>query len=626
MTALCLTAATLLAAWALWPELTCRGSFHSDLTLHLGVMHQLDAAVTRGGSPFDFYYDGSPFGHAFFRTYQHLPHLVVWGIWRLLGRAVELATVLRTAVWLLGVCLPLSVFSGGRMLGLSYRAAGCASLCVVALHQAGGYGLALHNAGWAVGGLFTQQAAGVCLGPALGSMVCLAQTGRGWARAVAWCGLALACHPVAGVLLVLAAGVVLVAGSGSAVARLGRLTGWGLAAMLVDSYQLVPLWQDRAWVHMSRWEPAFKHQGNGAAWIWAHLWDGSLLDQGRLPVLTALAMVGAFCALLPRGVPRVLPLWTVLWLVVWCGPATFGSAIEKLPLLGAFHFHRLVLGVGLAGTWLAGAGADQLTRAGRQHLGNGIWLLAALWGTATMVPMVQMWRQQAVWQRESVTDEAADADLARVLVALDALPRGRVFTGTAATWADSLKVGRHVKLHAVLTGRGMPAMGMLYHSMHRAGDLMFDFQPGVAPSHRRFGVAYVLAPSSWWAPAPLVRLMTAGRYALWQDPEATSIDGAQTVTITSEHADELAAQVGLQQNGYLRLIRGWHPRWQAWVDQKEQTPRPSTDGFVEIAVPAGNHAVKIRYSGSWLPAPLALLGVLTVAALWLVERRQRRPA
>ena len=74
--------------------------------------------------------------------------------------------------------------------------------------------------------------------------------------------------------------------------RLRRVAVVGAAALLLSAFELLPLLLDGAIINHSRYEPLWKWDSLGALKVMGLLLSGDLLDHGRLPVLTILALVG----------------------------------------------------------------------------------------------------------------------------------------------------------------------------------------------------------------------------------------------------------------------------------------------------------------------------------------------
>jgi hypothetical protein len=71
-------------------------------------------------------------------------------------------------------------------------------------------------------------------------------------------------------------------------------------AFAVTAFHLLPLLLDAPRVNRSRWEPAWKWDSFGAREVLEKLLSGDLLDAGRLPVLSLLALAGVVIAITRR--------------------------------------------------------------------------------------------------------------------------------------------------------------------------------------------------------------------------------------------------------------------------------------------------------------------------------------
>ena len=63
-------------------------------------------------------------------------------------------------------------------------------------------------------------------------------------------------------------------------------------ALVLIAFFVVPMVLDSSYINHSRWEPAWKWDSFGAEAIGRALANGTLLDDGRLPILTLLAAAG----------------------------------------------------------------------------------------------------------------------------------------------------------------------------------------------------------------------------------------------------------------------------------------------------------------------------------------------
>jgi hypothetical protein len=88
---------------------------------------------------------------------------------------------------------------------------------------------------------------------------------------------------------------------------------------------------------------------------------------------------------------------------------------------------------------------------------------------------------------------------------------------------------------------------------------------------------------------------------------------------------DIVAELDVQSTTTFTVRESWHPRWHAYLDDKEIAVRRVTPDFIAVDVPAGKHTLAVRFErpwwvhASWLAWPLTAL-----AAWWLTRRRSRK--
>src|SRR5712691_7614328 len=309
------------------PELAVDGPDLNDSALHLGLAKRASEALARGESPIDFWHPDVGLGFPVFHHYQHLPHLTLVAVHRLLLGAVSLDAIYR---WSLGVLLalfPLSMFVAMRRMDFGPVEACCAAMVTPLVSTPGLYGLGLESYLWPGRGLYTQLFAAVLAPLAFAEAYRAVRTGRRLGLAAALIAATLLSHLVYGYIVCLST-LSLLLGSGHRGRRVVRLAMILTAMALATSYFLVPALRDSAFANHSVWEEAAKWDSFGARAVLSALVRGELLDHGRWPVLTALAFVGVGWAI------DMLP---------------FASDIPMHRFIGGFHLFAIpVIACGLA--------------------------------------------------------------------------------------------------------------------------------------------------------------------------------------------------------------------------------------------------------------------------------------
>ncbi len=184
-------------------------------------------------------------------------------------------------------------------------------------------------------GLFPQSVAAILLLPAIGCGFQAVRRGRFGALAGLLLGLTCICHFIYGWIgaVTLCVLVILPDAEVKRWLRMRRIVLVGAVAILVSAFQLLPVWMDRSILNHSRWEQSWKWDSFGAGVVLRALFTGELLDHGRLPVLSLLALVGALLMLWKLYRDRRLPVQesfvlsaAVLWLLVFFGRPDMGTA------------------------------------------------------------------------------------------------------------------------------------------------------------------------------------------------------------------------------------------------------------------------------------------------------------
>ena len=95
----------------------------NDFALHQPLAAALADVMRAGGNPLDAWIPEWSLGHPIPRTYQPLAPLVVAGLDVLMGGRLDITTIFVWCHWLMLGLMPLAMFGGARLLGLSPGAA-----------------------------------------------------------------------------------------------------------------------------------------------------------------------------------------------------------------------------------------------------------------------------------------------------------------------------------------------------------------------------------------------------------------------------------------------------------------------------------------------------------------------
>ncbi len=529
--------------WAFLPELGAGPNQYSDVSFHLAILQQMHDAVQSGGSAFDFIFDGSPFGFALVRSYQSLPHLVMYGLYRGLFQALPLSIILTSCTIVLAALLPWSFYAMARKLGCDYIHAAFVGVLSVLVSEVGGYGMGMQNYSWGTHGIISQLWALVFVAPAIGWTVEYLRSGTGLPKALMLvlfgCGSHLLSVHLIGFTAVTAA-VILLLTRTSAAEVFKRLVFLGLGCAATISYQLATLLPDSSIIHQSVLEPSWKFTSHGVKWTYDHLLDGTLFDQGRTPILSLMGLLGVGLLardlwtgtsgrLVSRGhtlgngrfYAVLVPACFCVWLSLLSGYEVWGWLFGSVPGLSSMHMHRFIVGVHIFGICIAARAFAEIFRQIPSTLVATLLAGAVLY--PVLVERTETFQARHVWLSAIRYEEHEEQDLHDLLALLQRSPRGWVYAGMARDWGSTLEVAHATPLYHRVMVAGLPALGMLFHPFGLAGDVMFDFDPLKQDRYDLFDVRYVIAPPSWKPPDFLTLRKSYTRYVLYEYADASPV-------------------------------------------------------------------------------------------------------
>ena len=518
-------------------------------------------------------------------------------------------------------------------------------------------------------GLYTQLWAFVALPLAFTHGARWIDDGRGLGPAVAWGLFVGLCHPFAGVAL----GVALAAGTPWRVFwwwwdgeprfhALTRIVVLGVLLLIGSSVAWLPVIVDYDGFG------GFPHRvadeiGPGFARLWRWLASGGLIDQGRLPVLTALLPVVAIFARAP---------WLGRW---WVAAVTFAMLLGVGPLLGKAGDDDLIPMVRFYGALqislavIAGGGALVIVeRVWRFQLGEP-WGPMARAGAATLAAICAVFvvalgipAQRARVKVASDFPAIHRAEMDEMFAAMATARSGRlqVRAGAENHWAillPSVYVDRPASL--VMGGAALQSSpNYVYQWELRDRDparaaWVFDAPLVLMKSERAGEVAggVVLARNDGYElrelPAPglvgpvhVVGALPPGRQAarkevvrwLWSEQPFEhrvlvhhgSGDAGPPpsgeVTEVRRGLSRISADVVAAAPTTFVIRESWHPRWTATLDGEPARIRRVTPDYMAIDVPAGEHTFQLTFDRpKWIWFLWVLWPWLAIAG-WVSEK------
>ncbi len=526
---LILAAVVLSCAIGLWPELSITRIDRNDNVSHYTLIRGMVEAIEQGHNPLDFWSPETVFGYPEIRVYQPLAHAIVAGLYFALGKTLSLMTVFSWVRYLSLVLLPLTFFAAARLLNFGYLTAAFAGAISPLLSAPPIYGLEWNSYIWRGFGLFPQ---------AVAVHFCLLTIGFGFQAIRRGKHVALA-----GIFLGLTALSELVYGYMGAVTicllalmpdpdvprgiRIKRTVVIGAISVLLSFFQLLPPLLDRAIMNRSGLEPNWKFDSWGPIQVLAWLFKGELLDFGRLPVLSLLALTGAVLIIwqvrkkqrIAVG-SRFLICGAVFWTLVFFGRPFWGPLTLLFGVPPEMPLHRVVGAVQmflilLAALGLAGLCSEALRRWGAPA---AAMVAVVVLSPALLERAQYISESNAGGERNLVSFASEESQLAGVITSLRERG-GRTYPGLITSWGYYLTVGV-VPIYQVLTVDGIPSVSYLAHSLALPGDLITDFDE-LRPSHYRvFNIQSLLAPAKYKQSIPkmLTPRLEAGDFVVFNAP------------------------------------------------------------------------------------------------------------
>ena len=502
------------------PELRIERAPVNDLPFHIGAAQVLGHSIAHGEPFMDPWVSQWSLGFPLWRIYQPLPHLLAAGVIALCHPFASAAASFAALYYLLLVLVPASTYLGTRLLGLSPIAAGLASILILAPNEMGDlgrYGLSYGAYLWRGSGLYTELVALQVMLIALGLVSRAIDAGRQQTAAAIALALTALCHVFFGYVAFVSIAVWALAGPSEGRAqRLARTASIAARAMLLLAWFIIPMMMVSGEVNRSRWEPSYKFDSYGAAFILRQLVSGNLLDFGRAPVLTLMAALGALIAVfkINDSLARRLLVLVLVWLALFFGRETWGYLLYFAGIPSQFHVHRLEAAFELFVVLIAGWGLERVIAAALRApaliamaagvvLGAAILVLAM--ERAEFLRLNTMWGEKnlAAFERERGDLDAALADIRAIITERP----GRVSAGKAEDWGWTFKIG-DAHVYDFLSSNAIDQASYLFHTIPVSSDYMVLRSENNPAQEDFFAVRAVLAPITLRLPSNFKRRST----------------------------------------------------------------------------------------------------------------------
>ena len=250
------------------------------------------------------------------------------------------------------------------------------------------------------------------------------------------------------------------------------------------------------------------------------------------------------------------------------GRTTFGSLTRLLPGSTDIFMRRFMMGIQLAGLYLAGMGGAALVRAAwraiartwprastRASAPRGRITLVVLSCAAGVAALAPAWSQigsfassnaQAIAD-QSAADRTQGAEVDRLVDYVEGHGGGRVYAGMPSNWGSTFRVGA-VPVFKFLESRDVDEVGYTLRTASLMTDPEYFFDEDVPGDFALFAVRYMVLPAGHPPPVPARLVMSAGPYRLWVLPARGYLRVVDTVGVLS--ADR--TNVGVMSVPYLR--------------------------------------------------------------------------
>lgn len=308
--------------------------------------------------------------------YSHIPQILIVGSYRLFHLPIPLFQYYHVIIYVLLCLFPLSLFLAFRIMSFPWLTAGLAALLASLISTDGLYGIDQASFLWRGWGLSSQLFALFWFPLVVASAVRYSQAAdrlRFVLPVILFLVLATAGHLGIGMMAFMAVAVILLSPALVSLLRqqaqkqvlqelvtgLKKTLYSTVPALFVLSYWIVPAFLENNFHNTSLWDPVWKFNSFGAVEVITKLVSGDLFDFGRLPIYTFLVIIGCFAALLKTQDDRDHAPFSFLFfffLVLFFGRTTWGGLIDLVPGMSEFHGHRFIVGLHLAGLFLAPIG------------------------------------------------------------------------------------------------------------------------------------------------------------------------------------------------------------------------------------------------------------------------------
>lgn len=552
-------------------------AFLNDSAFHTEMIRFAAQRIREGHDPLTSWFSPINLGSPAYLHYQSLPSIIT----AVLSLGIGTVHAYQWTVYLLLATWPISVYIGARLFSLPRFAAAAVAALSPLMVAAPGVGYEWGSYLWIGWGVWTQLWA-MWLMPLAWGFTYQAIARRRYLGAAMVCdGLVVCVHYLSGYMMALPIVVLplIVIGRREFWRWLGRAITVGVGGLLVSSWVVFPVFFNRKWAARNEYLAGTVSANSfGAKRILGWFVNGQLFDNGRLPIMTVLVVIGLVVCLwrwFDDLRARALVALFAVALVAFFGRPTLGVLLDIVPGSADLFLRRFLTGVQMAALLLAGVGAiavarlavlvlegirdlaDQ-ARGGRLAPARGgvgaVVLRLVLAALFVLVYLEPGWTQLAAYARSDGVDisyqvAADDTTGVQVNELIDlALERGggRIFAGQIGTsLGQTSKVG-DVWLYTWLADQGVDAIGFTLRSASLMSNPEQDFYDDNPADYDMFAVRWLLLPSGTTPPVHAALVRNAGLFSLWSLAATQPSTGYVQVVDTQGTIAENRTDIGMQ--------------------------------------------------------------------------------
>ncbi|OGG04247.1 hypothetical protein A2Z33_03805 [Candidatus Gottesmanbacteria bacterium RBG_16_52_11] len=369
----------------------------------------------------------------------------------------------------------------------------------------------------------------------------------------------------------------------TATVSLIRIALLGGTVIFFLSYWIIPTFLGNDYHNISFWDPIWKFNSYGWKETLIRLFDGNLFDFGRFPILTVLALIGAFVPvfLLTRSngqkpsepeegqhaadagtetIASAGPLFSfsvlfLFWLLMYFGRSTWGGLIDMIPSMSEFHMSRFLVGLHAAGIFLFPIALYALSQilsdtlkfflyptSRARKAATPIWLTAVSLGAILVFLVPPVYRQTIkynelndkliVQANENYAKQAPEINT--FFATFRNLPPGRVFAGRGGGWGKDFNIAE-TEMFMYISTFGIPTALWLPETWSPNSDTEQYFSEDQAKDYDLYNLRFVLAPPTV-KPQPFWTLMQrTPAWILYSAPSSGYFTvGRRSMTVVSD--------------------------------------------------------------------------------------------